>query len=118
MRVLGSLLLTVVLLLQSLAAAASGLCVHEQGPGAQHPGHHVHQHAQSTADVAQPSQDTNSPAERHADCGICHLMHATTALPSASTQSPGPASDGLPRSILRAPASWVVPPLDRPNWAL
>ena len=66
--------LMLLLPLQSLWAAATAYCQHEQGVATQHFGHHTHQHQAST-----DSNDGSgkSPLNVHADCSSCHLSCPT-----------------------------------------
>ncbi|MBK9623505.1 MAG: hypothetical protein IPO38_02795 [Rhodocyclaceae bacterium] len=70
MKRLALIFLILLLPLQSVWAAASSYCQHEQGVATQHFGHHTHQH-QVTTD----SNDGTgkSPLNVHADCSSCHL---------------------------------------------
>ena len=70
MKRLALIVLMLLLPLQSVWAAASAYCEHEQGVATQHFGHHIHQHQAST-----DSNDSSgkSPLNVHADCSSCHL---------------------------------------------
>jgi hypothetical protein len=70
MKRLALIFLMLLLPLQSVWAAASAYCQHEQGVATQHFGHHTHQHKAS----ADRNDGTGkSPLNVHADCSSCHL---------------------------------------------
>jgi len=110
----GSFLLAVLMLLQSVAAVASGFCAHEQGEAAKHIGHHEHQHV--TATSAQADQ-AGAGGDAHADCGSCQLGHASAHVGGQTSRVSLTPPKTLPALDLQRPSSWVAPPLERPNWA-
>ena len=74
------LLLVLILPLQTVWAAASAYCLHEQGLATQHFGHHDHRHHAGPADGKDGTG--KSVLQPHPDCGFCHLN--CPAAPSAS----------------------------------
>jgi len=70
MKRLALIFLMLLLPLQSVWAAASAYCQHEQDVTAKHFGHHTHQHK---ASIDRNDGTGKSPLNVHADCGICHL---------------------------------------------
>lgn len=110
-----TVLLLVLLPLQSVWAAAGIYCQHESGADANHFGHHDHQH-QADADAAH-SHDGTQPDGADLDCGVCHLGGSAAVLTTFH----------LPEVIVAAPADSVdrphrltaPPPTrhERPKWA-
>lgn len=68
-----SLLLLIMLPLQSNWAALSAFCQHEQGVQAHHIGHHLHQHSDSdeVAEASDPQQSHKHTTSIHGDCSSC-----------------------------------------------
>lgn len=82
MRRFALIFLMLLLPLQSVWAAASAYCQHEQGVATQHFGHHTHQHQASTDGNDGTGK---SPLNVHADCSICHLSCPAAAESVRST---------------------------------
>ena len=113
MKRLALIFLMLLLPLQSVWAAASAYCQHEQGASVQHFGHHTHQHNVST-----DSSDGSgkSPLNGHADCSSCHLSCPAA---TGSIRSIGiPASGSLVLGDQPDALSSVFPDNpERPKWA-
>lgn len=89
MRRLLLLLLAVIMSTQWTWAAAASVCLHEQGQGAPHFGHHSHRHASSaataTSELAAPMGDAEAGVSTFdADCAACHggLSAVATEVPA------------------------------------
>lgn len=107
-----TLLLLVLMPLQSVWAAAAAYCQHEEGRTAQHVGHHAHEHHGAASGHG---QDGNA-GDFDGDCGHCHLGGVPLLPPAAVLPAVVPVAD------LHAPAASrfrsVDPaPIERPNWA-
>lgn len=109
---LAFILFALILPLQSVWAAASAYCQHEQGTATQHFGHHAHQHQAADQDDSGGADSSNF----HADCGFCHLggvgvVTSSPDLPFSATasQAVSPDSDFLLSIFLEGP--------ERPKWA-
>lgn len=68
-----SLLLLIMLPLQSNWAALSAFCQHEQGVQANHIGHHLHQHSDSheATEASDQQQSHKHITSIHGDCSSC-----------------------------------------------
>ncbi|MCG5260517.1 cobalt-zinc-cadmium resistance protein [Cupriavidus gilardii] len=133
------ILLVMLLPLQSVWAAATAYCQHEQRPTAQwHLGHHQHQHradgkaeveAEFEAEVepykadtrqvdikADAEHDTDANGLFDPDCGTCHLA----SLPFARPDATGMPVLRLPRTVLLTHdfhySSLHPRAPDRPQW--
>mgnify|MGYP001160728604 FL=1 len=105
-----TILLLVLLPLQSLWASAGSYCEHEQGSDVWHFGHHAHAHSDSAHGEPQ------SPTAKHPDCATCKL-YAKTLAAVASTLSL-PASTGLLPAQTHPPIATAPPTrIERPKWA-
>lgn len=86
------LLLAVIMSTQWTWAAAASVCMHEQGQGAPHFGHHSHRHAagaaKATSELAPTVSDTEAAVSTFdADCAACHggLSAVATEVPAIDT---------------------------------
>lgn len=115
-----TILLLVLMPLQSIWAAAPACCLHKEGPLASQPSRHAQQHhAASASALQQQDQDRPGLQDFDVDCGCasCHLggmlllMPASAGLPAFSAASVAalPAAAGFP--------SADPSPIERPNWA-
>jgi len=112
MKRLALIFLILLLPLQSVWAAASAYCQHEQDSTAQHFGHHTHQHKAST-----DSNDGTgkSPLNVHADCSSCHL--SCPAATESARSITIPASGSLVLADHPRALSSVFPDHpERPKW--
>ncbi len=108
---------------QSVWAAVSVYCQHEQTRSTRsaHVGHHEHEHGSSTAAPAvtpapnAPAGSADAPAGAgHPDCSVCHGAAGVVSALRADTVLDSPAHIAAPsRPALPAPPS-VRP--ERPNW--
>lgn len=111
-----TLLLLVVLPLQLSWAAAASSCAHEEsGRAAQHVGHHEHEHDEaSSAASGDAATDEGGVLTVDADCAYCHLgcakTVATTFVPLRVAASPDVA---VQRDALHT--SHIPPGPERPD---
>ncbi len=110
---LSLLLLLVLLPLQLSWAAAASYCRHEaQAPGAAHWGHHQHR-----THAAQPQDDApGGQLQVDVDCAPCHAASAVALVAQSAAGAPCGAPSRQPAAAEPARASHVCDPPDRPNW--
>ncbi|WP_265942189.1 DUF2946 family protein [Dechloromonas sp. A34] len=106
------ILLMLILPLQSVWAAASAYCQHEQGTAMHHFGHHAHQH--QTTDKYKSGGGPQ--ATLHADCAFCHLGFVGVLTSSLDVPRPTPASPAVSPEISFLPSIFLEGP-ERPKWA-
>ena len=100
-----TILLLVLLPLQSLWASAGSYCEHEQGSDVWHFGHHAHAHSDSAHGEPQ------SPTAKHPNCATCKLAAVASTLSL-------PASTGLLPAQTHPPIATAPPTrIERPKWA-
>jgi hypothetical protein len=121
-----SLVLLVLLPLQLSWAAAASYCQHESGPGTvAHFGHHEHEHEPPHADgapagdhaVAEASHDgpdTKLPLVDH-DCAYCHLGSAH-ALHVSFEMAGTPIGESFAGEPGVSKPGFIPSRLERPNW--
>ena len=114
MRRLVLILMLLVMSVQWTWAAASSICGHEQQQAAiEHFGHHAHEHEGAAGNVADVDTDT------HADCGNCHgastvlLVPAAEAVPAlqaerGATPYRRAVTVGIPERLIRPPHTHLV----------
>ena len=114
--------LTVVLLvllpLQSFWAAAATYCAHEQGAASRHFGHHEHRHHGAAGKVDGAEADAKkAQSSGDLDCAFCHLSCAQPLVSAVSVPVVAPRERWVP-----TPPPWrgsvVVLLIERPNWSL
>ena len=116
-----TLLLFVLLPLQSSWAVVAAYCTHEstltQVNAPTHLGHHEHQH--HTADVQHLSDkpDSKLSGEVDLDCMQCHGSGVAVLLPLLIHAALELASDIAPLSLAQRPAP-VLPRPERPQWTV
>lgn len=105
------ILLMLILPLQTVWAAASAYCQHEQGTAAQHFGHHAHQHQAASNDSG-----SGPSSNFHADCSFCHLGAIGVVASSLDVTSPafGCAAVSWSNNFL---LSVFLEGPERPDWA-
>lgn len=103
-----SIVLLLMLPLQSGWAALGSYCQHETGIQAEHPGHHPHQHSASDA-------DSSDAGGAHADCHSCLSAGMNALLPGSLAElSTAPAALPL---LLPYPRVRPDTPPERPDRA-
>lgn len=113
-----TIMLLVLLPLQSFWAVAATYCAHEQGAASQHFGHHEHRHHGAAAKVDGAEADArNVQSGGDLDCAFCHLSCAQSLVSAMSV------------AIVAPREGWthVAPPwrecvvtllIERPNWSV
>lgn len=100
---------------QSVWAAVSVYCQHEEGRSTRsaHVGHHEHEHESSTAPDGTSAPDAPTAAG-HPDCSVCHGAAGVVCKSRADNLLSSPAQIAA-RSRPALPAPPLVRP-ERPNW--
>jgi hypothetical protein len=115
------ILLIAVLPLQFSWAAAASYCEHEEvQAGMAHFGHHQHQHHEAGcgdsahgADHGHDQAAKKSPLDIDSDCSFCHL--GGTAVPVAALDTPPAVAPPWVAVNPKLPGSHIPPGLERPD---
>lgn len=117
-RILVVLLLSL-LPFQFVWGAAAGYCLHEQGAGVKHFGHHAHKHQSKGLKVAGEStaDKKNVTCDDDPDCPGCHLTCVSPVMGAAALFSPEPGASPRAAPSNEQPA-YIPSAIERPNWTL
>ncbi|WP_432381542.1 hypothetical protein [Duganella sp. P38] len=97
-------------------ATVTAYCLHEQGVGAKHFGHHEHEHKTEDAKSISEKSSSTKKSAPHADCATCS-HHGS--LGTGDAQFPPPLNESLLSHIEGAelaPSSPYLKLPERPKW--